>query len=550
MAPHSEGQSAKTAHVNMMTDTIITNLPAENLRVVMRSLLAAHPDITTTFEAETRNYILDVALPAAQSQRPSKTNIAWLHRTQETIRCMLGCGLSSQSIPLMTEVVTQGVKLLLDPDTTKEDTLNTLASIDGDIVQIMTAVEKTLLAASRTSLMDDERTLVTSLHESLVECRAITDEKALEYPYGRALFSTSMLLGLPLPKFDNAAGPRTLTSDGLKAGPMEAKETFEMNGRRLPRIFSGLWQLSSPSWGSAPTSKIIAQFSKHLEAGMSAFDMADHYGDAEIIFGRFRSSYPFKDAIFAATKYCVFNPMKVTRVAVEANVAERCRRLQTDKIDLLQFHWQFYNDPQYIEALRFLEEDPRITNMGLCNFDTEHLEVAIAHGIKVYTNQVQFSLIDSRPTVKMGKVCEKNNVKLLTYGTLCGGFLAEKWLGKGQPDLYDAAITPSQRKYYAMIRSWGGWELFQDLLRVLKTVASKHSVSISNVATRWVLDFPYVGAVIVGARMGISEHTDENLASLGWSLDEEDREAIEVVLKNSRRLDMFEAMGDCGGEYR
>jgi diketogulonate reductase-like aldo/keto reductase len=65
-----------------------------------------------------------------------------------------------------------------------------------------------------------------------------------------------------------------------------------------------------------------------------------------------------------------------------------------------------------------------------------------------------------------------------------------------------------------------------------------------------VLDFPYVGAVIVGARMGISEHTADNAASFGWSLDEEDRGAIESVLGQSRRGEMFEAMGDCGGEYR
>ncbi|TID00077.1 General stress protein 69 [Colletotrichum higginsianum] len=546
MSPRLDGQSAKTAHVNMMTDTIIRNLPTENLREITRSLLAAHPEITATFEAETRNYIQDVALPAARTQRPASTDVAWLKRTQATIRCMLGCGLSSQSIPLMEEVVTEGVRLLLDPDTTKEDTLDALASIDGDIVQIMTAVEKILLAASRTVLLDEERKLVTGLHQCLVDSRTVTDEKALEYPYGRALFSTSMLLGVPLPTFDTATELGSLAPGGLT----EAKETFEMNGRKLPRVFSGLWQMSSPSWGSAPTSRIIAQFSKHLEAGMTAFDMADHYGDAEIIFGRFRSAYPVKDATFAATKYCVFNPMKVTRAAVQANVTERCRRLQTDKIDLLQFHWQFYDDPQYLEALRFLEEDPRVATLGLCNFDTEHLEAAIAHGVKVHTNQVQFSLIDSRPTVRMGKTCETNNVKLLTYGTLCGGFLADKWLGKGQPDLYDAAVTPSQRKYYAMIRSWGGWELFQELLRVLETVASRHNVSVSNVATRWVLDFPYVGAVIVGARMGISEHTDENLASLGWSLEERDRDAIEDVLKKSRRLEMFDAMGDCGGEYR
>ena len=101
-----------------------------------------------------------------------------------------------------------------------------------------------------------------------------------------------------------------------------------------------------------------------------------------------------------------------------------------------------------------------------------------------------------------------------------------------------------------MIRSWGDWALFQDLLRTLDAIASRHGVAISNVATRWVLDFPYVGAVIVGARMGISEHTHENLATFGWSLDQQDRDAIEKVLVRSRRMELFETMGDCGGEYR
>lgn len=101
-----------------------------------------------------------------------------------------------------------------------------------------------------------------------------------------------------------------------------------------------------------------------------------------------------------------------------------------------------------------------------------------------------------------------------------------------------------------MIRSWGDWDLFQELLSTLKAIGVKHKVSVSNVATRWVLDFPYVGAVIVGARMGISEHTEENIASLGWSLDEEDRQALERILAKSRRHETFEATGDCGGEYR
>lgn len=81
-------------------------------------------------------------------------------------------------------------------------------------------------------------------------------------------------------------------------------------------------------------------------------------------------------------------------------------------------------------------------------------------------------------------------------------------------------------------------------------IATKHNVTISNVAMRWVLDFPYVGAVIVGARMGVSERSEENLDSYGWRLDEEDQKSIGMVLEKSRRAEMFEAMNDCGGEYR
>lgn len=75
-------------------------------------------------------------------------------------------------------------------------------------------------------------------------------------------------------------------------------------------------------------------------------------------------------------------------------------------------------------------------------------------------------------------------------------------------------------------------------------------MNVSNVATRWVLDFPYVGAVIIGARMGVSEHTNDNQATFGWSLDDKDRAAIEQVLEESNRKEVFHTMGDCGGEYR
>lgn len=50
-----------------------------------------------------------------------------------------------------------------------------------------------------------------------------------------------------------------------------------------------------------------------------------------------------------------------------------------------------------------------------------------------------------------------------------------------------------------ILKAWGDWKLFQSLLRVLKDIGNLHGgLSISNVATRWVLDHPWVGAILIG----------------------------------------------------
>jgi len=274
MAAGNNNPRAKTAHVNMMTDTIINNLSAEGLRAIVRSLLAAHAEITPTFEDETRRYIQDVTLPNLQTNG-STPEVETLRTTQRITRCMQGCGLSTQSIKLTGDLAVEALKL---PKGDSHDDL--LTSIDGDCVQLVTAIEKELLAAGFTTLPSREKTLVESLRQSLIECQNHTETAKLTYPYDRALTATSLLLGAPIPRFDDVS---TSVERDLQVNPLEMKETFPLNGRRLPRLFSGLWQMSSPSWGSAPTSKIIAQFSKYVSAGMVAFDMADHYGDAEIL---------------------------------------------------------------------------------------------------------------------------------------------------------------------------------------------------------------------------------------------------------------------------
>ena len=142
--------------------------------------------------------------------------------------------------------------------------------------------------------------------------------------------------------------------------------------------------------------------------------------------------------------------------------------------------------------------------------------------------------------------CQQHDIKLLAYGTLGGGLLSERFIGS-EPGVR-ALTTVSLRKYKNMVDAWGGWSLFQELLAALKLIADKHHVSIANVAVRYVLEQHTVAGAIVGARLGVSEHIEDNAQVFSFSLDRDDFAKLDPVLKQSQ--DLLRTIGDCGDEYR
>ncbi len=237
----------------------------------------------------------------------------------------------------------------------------------------------------------------------------------------------------------------------------------------------------------------------------------------------------------------------MTREIVRAGVQRSMDRLDVEKIDLLQFHWWTFEHTGYLDAMRELQimkQEGLISHIGVTNFNTDHLRVLVSEGIEIVTNQICFSLLDRRAADDLSTFCLENDIKLLTYGTLAGGFLTDKWLG--EPDkLADDIDDWSKMKYRRFIDSVGGWDVLQNILRALADVARKHRVSIANVATRWVLEQPAVGAIIVGARLGERQHRDDNLKILSFALDDEDMRLISNAYASSLRIP-----GDCGDEYR
>lgn len=320
------------------------------------------------------------------------------------------------------------------------------------------------------------------------------------------------------------------------------------------RILNGMWQVAG-GHGYIDYERAVEDMIRYHESGFTTWDLADIYGPAEDLIGDFRRRLQGLrgkeelDRIQALTKW-VPHPGKITRSTVIENIQRSLNRMNVSSIDLLQFHWWDYNNPYYMDALKYLtdlRDTQMVKNIGLTNFDTERVQIMMDSDLPIVSNQIQYSIIDRRPEVKMIPFCQKYHISLLAYGSLCGGLMTDRYFESKKPSAAELD-TLSLRKYYQMIEAWGGWDLFQELLSNLKIISQKHLVSIANVATRYILDRAAIAGVIIGSSLGIVDHRVNNTQVFNIRLDKSDLDAIDAICTKSNNL--FEIIGDCGDEYR
>ncbi|GMV10484.1 MAG TPA: aldo/keto reductase [Gemmatimonadaceae bacterium] len=306
-------------------------------------------------------------------------------------------------------------------------------------------------------------------------------------------------------------------------------------GYRISRLIKGGWQLAG-GHGRVERERAIADMTAFAEAGITTFDCADIYSGVEELIGEFLRRWRPAHAhpaghVRVHTKFVPDLDALGSLTAHDIRrIIDRSReRLGLRALDLVQFHWWDYDihglkdTAHYLDALR---QEGRIRQLGVTNFDTARLATLLDAGIPIIAHQLQYSLLDRRAAGTMASLCMDRGVGILAYGSLAGGFFSERWLGVPEP------TTPLENrslvKYKPIIDEFGGWALFQELLRVLQRIAGRHDVRIGTVAIRWVLDQPGVAAAIVGARD--AGHLPHTLAALHLHLTEEDHAELAAVV--------------------
>ncbi len=306
------------------------------------------------------------------------------------------------------------------------------------------------------------------------------------------------------------------------------------DGYQISRIIKGGWHLAGDH-GAVDRDQALQDMAAFVQAGITTFDCADIYTGVEQMIGDFRRA--FHDLAPRVQIHTKFVPdladlPKVDARYVEAIIDRSLARLGVDRIDLVQFHWWDYQVPGYVEValeLERLRAAGKIGRLGVTNFGVPALQAMLQAGVRFATHQLQYSLLDRRPEHAMAEVCRRNDIALLCYGTVAGGFISERWLGAAEPA---APLTNrSLVKYKLIIDDFGGWGAFQALLQALSGVAAKHGCDIATVATRAILDRPQVAAAIVGATSTAHLPSHQQIGSL--HLDDEDVAALATATRDA-----------------
>ncbi len=317
---------------------------------------------------------------------------------------------------------------------------------------------------------------------------------------------------------------------------MSVETTQLRPGHDISRVIRGGWQLAGDH-GAVDPAAAIADMEAFVDAGITAFDCADIYTGVEEMIGRFIADLRRRRGAEAAERVTVHTKLvpdldlleTISARDVEAIVDRSLRRLNLERLHLVQFFWwdMGRGDPvRALEHLARLKETGKILNLGVTNWDVADTARLMAAGGDLVSTQVQYSILDRRAAGALAPWAAQNDMRILAYGTLAGGFLTEAWLGKPDPGF--AFDNRGLVKYRLIIDEFGPWPLFQELLQALAAIGEKHGVSLSAVATRWVLDQPQVAAAIVGARY--ARHLPKTLQIFEVALDEADRAALDAIL--------------------
>jgi len=313
-------------------------------------------------------------------------------------------------------------------------------------------------------------------------------------------------------------------------------EFASIAGRAVSRIGLGTWAIGGLDWGAVSDADAVATILDALERGINLIDSAPIYGHgrAEELVGRAMREHGRRDAFYVATKFGldwdlpgrpgVFADSRPARLRRE--LEDSLRRLGTDHIDLYQVHWPDTLVPveETAALLADFQREGKLRALGVSNFNGSQME-AFRSAAPLASNQPPYNLFEREIDAEVLPWCERNQVAVLTYSSLCRSLLGGR-LTRGMK-FPEGDIRLADPKFQEP-----RFSQYLNAVDKLKDLAQAHyGKSVLELAARWVLDRPGVTVALWGARR--PEQISAVGGVLGWKLDADAMAEIDRIVVES-----------------
>jgi aryl-alcohol dehydrogenase-like predicted oxidoreductase len=251
-----------------------------------------------------------------------------------------------------------------------------------------------------------------------------------------------------------------------------------------------------------------------FEQGITLFDTAEAYadGESERVVGHWIKSRSRRDRIVLATKV----NGRLTRERIISSAEASLKRLQTDRIDLLQTHTWDESTPleETLEALTTLVNQGKVRFIGCSNYEASQLAAALklseqSNFTRMASVQPPYNLVLRDIETDLLPLCARENIGVIAYSPLGAGFLTGKYRS-GQPiptgTRFD--VRPGHQPIYFTDR---GYRVLEELDASAQSTGRSHV----QLALSWVFRQPHLTSTLIGARN--TSHIDQALQVLASS---------------------------------
>ncbi|MXP56153.1 aldo/keto reductase [Pantoea sp. Mhis] len=278
-----------------------------------------------------------------------------------------------------------------------------------------------------------------------------------------------------------------------------------------------------------------------LERGLFFIDTADIYsrwvpgnngGESETIIGKWLKKSGKRDSVILATKVGMsfFSETSgLTPTYVRKAIEGSLRRLQTDRIDLYQAHFDD-QETSLIETLQIFDKlikEGKVRIIGASNYSANRLQEAL--NISKKENLARYETLQPEYNIyvrekyegDLESVAVKNKLTVINYYSLASGFLTGKYK---KPE--DAKKSKRGQEIINKYLNRRG----QLIIETLEKIANLHLASVAQVALAWLISKSSITAPIVSATSLIQ--LDELAKSITLNLSNHEIQAIDTISKS------------------